>query len=225
MRPSSTSLLALALLPASLAVGCTRRAGVQHRGMGAPGLTSDAPLRERAGTNPNAPYTEKAEPPRLLKRAQILGSSAAEPCTAESLDSSEISARMSGNFRVLELAFVNRGRAACTLGGYPSITLLDTAGNVVGGLEVTKVSYNAMEARLTSGPAAAAAELAPTPAVLLAPGDAANFEIGWTSGEGCPQIGSLVVAAPRTLRNFTIAHPISVCSGGVEISPLRGGDI
>lgn len=203
--------------------GCSRTGHNSLQQGNAPTLQQDdAPLRSRGGTNPNAPYVVAAstQQPQLARRTEPVGTSIAGPCDSKDLSVTEIAAAMNGDFHAVKLAFYNQGLASCRIGGYPSVTLLDKKGNPVASVSVERVSESALSAKLTQGSVETAAAQAQTQ-MVIAPRSEAWFQMGWSTGEGCPEIARISVSAPGSSESFTVNHPLAICEGRIEITALH----
>jgi hypothetical protein len=170
--------------------------------------------------NPNAQYAVLAPAPRLLPRSASLNASEAEPCTGEQLSVSELAATLNGSYRIVKLAFENHGMAQCKLGGYPEIALLDVDARSIGNIAIEKISSATLTAELSQAPVQNAG-IQTMPEVVLAPRSIAVFQVGWTSGPGCPTVASIKIAAPGTSRSFAVNRPLTVCAGHIQITALR----
>jgi hypothetical protein len=189
-------------------------------------LQEDGPQSARGGTNPNAPYLVAASKPQLVKRADGATTDAADPCDSKNLSVTEIAAAVNGKYRAVKLAFDNLGLTPCRLGGYPSISLLDKDGTPVASVVVDRVTASTLSAQLAppSVPQnTAQTENAGKPGaqVLLAPKGEAWFQIGWSTGDGCPVVSRISVSAPGTTESFTVSHPLTICDGRVQITTLH----
>jgi hypothetical protein len=61
----------------------------------------------------------------------------------------------------------------------------------------------------------------PDAEITIAPRDEAWFEVGWTTGPGCPVVSRISVSAPGASQSFTVNHPLTVCDGRVQITTLH----
>lgn len=191
-----------------------------------PALHEDAPLTSRGGANPNAPYVMLDRSAHLVKRDAPIDLNAAEPCAAVDLGLFESGAHVDGDRRSVRLNLVNHTTRACRLSGYPSISLLRQDGSLIGSVAIEKVTATTLEAALKPKPPKGALEDAaarPSPYVLLAPSGEATFEVGWTSGAHCDQVGAIAVAAPGTLQSFTVHHAFKLCEGRILITAVSDG--
>lgn len=190
---------------------------------GAPVLLNEDAPRAHGGTNPNAPYLVAAASPQLVKRSEDNASAPAAPCEGKDLSVTEIAAAVNGNYRAIKLAFDNEGLASCRIGGYPAISLLDTTGTPIANLAVDRVSASSISARLAQGPAQASA-VKPSAQITIAPKGEAWFQVGWSTGEGCPVVARINVTAPGSTENFAVNHPLAVCDGHVQLTTLHSDE-
>jgi hypothetical protein len=209
-----------ALAACALTAGCNAAAHRRVTTGATPTLISDdAPLHGRGGTNPNAPYVVLDRRPTLVTRSIPDASGGAPDCNAGDLDVAEVGADANGSDRIVKLSFVNIGANACRLGGYPEIALLNDKGRPVGSLDVVRSSATSLTA-VTAPAAAAASETTPAAVLLPAHGEA-YFQVGWTTGEGCPTVSEIVISAPNTTKSFLISHPLVVCSGKIRVTSVH----
>ncbi|MBT9332740.1 DUF4232 domain-containing protein [Paracidobacterium acidisoli] len=191
----------------------------------------DAPLHP----NRNAPYTMPASAPQLVARPTADDAANAAACGDEVLSVSEIAANVNGAYRSVKLAFMNRGAAACRLGGYPEIALLNEGGDRIGSIAIDKVSTSAMTAEMTPADAmkgmtktaAVSTPAVAAPEVVLMPHSVAAFQVIWQFGPECPAVSQIEVTAPGTTKTFTISRPLTVCAGRIQVTALQpdAGDI
>ncbi|GEM_PF-2784303 len=191
----------------------------------APVLQSDDVPHLRREGNPNAPYLVAAgnKPPQLMRRSDAdtaSNTTSAEPCDGKNLSVTEIAAAVNGDYHAVKLAFYNQGLTACKLGGFPTVSLLDKNGNPVSSVSVQKVTESTVRAKLDEG-SVQQASAAPQAHLVIAPRAEAWFQMGWTTGDGCPTISRISVSAPGSTETFTINHPLAVCDGRVEITSLH----
>ncbi len=216
----------LACLAPALLTGCNTVHANRAATAYAPGLHEDGTLNVNGGANPNAPYTMVDHSAHLVKRATLLDVNAAEPCTASSLNLFESGAHVDGDRRSVRLNLVNHAAQPCRLSGYPSISLLRQDGSLIGSLAIEKVTVTTLEAALKPKAAGGTFEDAvsrPSPYVLLAPSGEATFEVGWTSGPRCEQVGAIAVAAPGTVQSFIVHHSFSLCEGRILVTAISDG--
>lgn len=217
-------LFALAAVSLCLAA-CNGGAGGRTAGT-APGLNAngDRMPTMRNVADPNAPFTLRPGPPQLSKRQPLLDVTNVPPCLEEQLSLFETRSQVTGDNHTLRLTLENKGDA-CRLSGFPSITLLGPTGNVLGGVEIQKVSRDTIEASLThaGGVQPAAALTEPSPQVLLpARGDAA-FQLGWTSGAECEKVNRIAVAAPGNTQSAYIPRQLTLCENRILITAVAPG--
>ena len=206
--------------------GCSHSPHASNMRGSAPALLQEDGPQPRGGTNPNAPYLVAASKPQLVKRADGATTAAADPCDSKNLSVTEIAAAVNGKYRAVKLAFDNQGLAPCRLGGYPSISLLDKDGTPVASVVVDHVTASTLSAQLAP-PSAPQNTTQPEHAgktgaqVLLEPKGEAWFQIGWSTGDGCPVVSRISVSAPDATESFTVNHPLTICDGHVQITTLH----
>jgi len=170
--------------------------------------------------NPNAPYiVPGGEMPHLIARATAADAQNAGPCDPEVLSVENIAGDASGIFRSVKLAFMNRGAMPCKLGGYPSISLVNSEGENVGSVTAEKIGFAQVQAEFQKpGPDETGA---PVPSVTLMPHAVAAFQVVWTTGPECSRVSRILVTAPGTRRAFSIAQPLRICTGRIQVTELR----
>ncbi|WP_024353130.1 DUF4232 domain-containing protein [Brevundimonas naejangsanensis] len=138
------------------------------------------------------------------------------PCAAENLRLAVEGGDAGMGHRVTTLALRNTGPSACTVTGYPSVSLLDGDGKLLTGV------------RAAQGPGNYFAQgRAPTP-VEIRPQQAAWFDLAWSviphedKGEAtCPSAKTVRVTAPGAASAIALPLAFTPCGGQVEVSPLR----
>jgi hypothetical protein len=169
--------------------------------------------------NPNAPFITPGGMPRLVPRATETDVRDARPCDPDFLSVDEIAGNANGNYRSVELAFMNRGAVPCTIGGYPAVSLFDAEGQAIGSIALEKVTPERVVAELAQASAPAAA--APMAQVTLMPHAVAAFQVLWSAGSSCSKVARIVVRVPGTEQTFAIAQPMSICAGRIQVTELR----
>jgi len=215
------ALMALVVWP--LMESCSRPVHSNLLQAGAPGLQSDDTPHLRREGNPNAPYLVASAKPQLVKRSDNTGNTAAETCDGKDLSVTEIAAAVNGDYHAVKLAFYNQGLTACKIGGFPSISLLDKNGNPISSVTIQKVTESTVRAKLAQG-SLQQASATPQAHLIIAPRSEAWFQLGWTTGDGCPTVSRISVSAPGSTETFTVNHPLSVCDGRIEITALHPDD-
>jgi membrane-bound inhibitor of C-type lysozyme len=118
--------------------------------------------------------------------------------------------------RIAIMALQNVGLRACSLTGYPAVTLLDGRGQALTAIRANQRpgSY------LRSGQA-------PAP-VTLQPKAKAFFDLAWTviphEGEGettCPTAARIRLTAPGDTSQVSLAQTFTPCGGKIDVSPIR----
>ncbi|AYG93862.1 DUF4232 domain-containing protein [Brevundimonas naejangsanensis] len=138
------------------------------------------------------------------------------PCAAADLRLAVEGGDAGMGHRLTTLALRNAGAAACTVSGYPTVSLLDDK-------ERALTSVRAVQATggyLVQG-------RAPTP-VAIRPGQAAWFDLAWSviphedQGETvCPSARTVRVVAPGAAAPIDLPLAFTPCGGQVEVSPVR----
>ena len=138
------------------------------------------------------------------------------PCRGPQLKLAQEGGDAGAGNRVTVLSLQNVGSQACSLTGYPGLTLQDARGR-----DLTTVRA---EQRLGSY---FRQGQAPAP-VRLAPQAKAYFDLAWNvvphEGQGertCPSVARLRVTAPGDTSAVTLAQAFTPCGGRVQISPVR----
>lgn len=141
---------------------------------------------------------------------------ASPPCTSGQLKLSADGGDAGMGHRLVTLGVQNIGPQACSITGYPTVTLLDGRGRSVTTIKIDQHpgSY------LSSG-------RAPTP-VNLAPQSKGYFDLAWTvvpnEGAGekvCPNVASIRFTAPGDTGSTTYAQALTPCGGRMDLSPIR----
>lgn len=138
------------------------------------------------------------------------------PCAAENLRLAVEGGDAGMGHRVTTLALRNAGPSACTVTGYPSVSLLDGDGKLLTGVRAAQPPGNYF-----------AQARAPTP-VEIRPQQAGWFDLAWSviphedKGETtCPSAKTVRVTAPGAASAITLPLAFTPCGGQVEVSPLR----
>ncbi|MDO9609827.1 MAG: DUF4232 domain-containing protein [Brevundimonas sp.] len=117
--------------------------------------------------------------------------------------------------RVRNFSLQNLGAQACSLTGYPGVTVLDAQGRAVTSIRADQSpgSY------FRQGQA-------PTP-VELAPRAKAYFEVAWnvvpdeTMQKTCPSVATLRATAPGDTATVSLPFEFQPCGGKIRVSPIR----
>lgn len=138
------------------------------------------------------------------------------PCAAENLRLAVEGGDAGMGHRVTTLALRNTGPSACTVTGYPSVSLLDGDDKLLTGVRPVQAPGNYF-----------AQGGAPTP-VEIRPQHAAWFDLAWSviphedRGETtCPSAKTVRVTAPGAASAIALPLAFTPCGGQVEVSPLR----
>lgn len=141
---------------------------------------------------------------------------AAAPCRGPQLKLSNEGGDAGAGNRVVNIGVQNIGTRACSLTGYPGVTLQDRQGRNLTAIR----SEQALGSYFTQGQA-------PTP-VTLQPQAKAAFELAWNvmphEGEGekvCPSAARVRVTAPGDTSPVSLTLAFTPCGGRVQVSPIR----
>src|SRR5271165_918535 len=199
--PGKVWIVAPAALLALLAVGCTQNALRGKMAGPAPALSGEGQAHIRGVSDPNAPFTEKPTLIARTKTATALPSGEADPstpaCQPFDLQVYEVAASMNGLTRSVRMALKNVGANGCRLSGYPAIELEDENGAAIASIAVRQTGAASLSGAVAAPVRDTSAPAAASPVdIVLRPGSEANFEIGWSSGEGCSVVSRFTVALP-----------------------------
>lgn len=141
-------------------------------------------------TAPSSSTTATPSPPPA-----VLG-----PCTDGDLTIANGDVESANTLRRLAVSFKNTSSQPCTLVGYPGVDLVTATGGVLVHVE--------------RRPAAAAHRL------TLNPGDTANadvqaYAIDTATGNACPRMGTVVIAAPGADVSHTLNAALPICNATV----------
>lgn len=141
---------------------------------------------------------------------------AAAPCKGPQLRLSNDGGDAGMGHRRAIIGVQNVGAGACSLTGYPSVTLQDARGNALTSVRTDQHAGSWFR----SGEA-------PTP-VELAPRAKAFFDMAWTviphedKGERvCPSAARIRMTPPEDSSPVTLAQTFTPCGGRIEVSPFR----
>ena len=140
---------------------------------------------------------------------------AATPCKGPQLKLAAGDGDAGAGNRVRNFSLQNIGAQACSLTGYPTVTLQDGRGRTLSSIsaEQSPGSY------FRQGQA-------PTP-VELAPQAKAWFEMAWTvmpdetMQKTCPDAATLKLTAPSDTAAVSLPFAFSPCGGRIRVSPIR----
>lgn len=138
------------------------------------------------------------------------------PCKSNQLKLSANGGDAGMGHRLVTLGVQNTGPQACSITGYPTVTLLDGRGR-----SVTTIRIDQHPGSYLRG------GMAPTP-VDLAPQTKGYFDLAWTvvpnEGAGekvCPGVASVRFVAPGDTSSTTFAQALTPCGGRMDVSPVR----
>jgi hypothetical protein len=221
------SVLPVTALVSLFAIGCTQRNALGNSPRVAPTLAEEH-ARIHGVSDPNAPFLliDRTTVYKEVSTAQV-DTATPNSCGAADLQVYETAAVVNGNRRILTIAFENRGATACSISGYPEVQLQDEDGNALANIAIRQTSTLTL-----AGTVVASTEgRAPSPVVIvLRPSGEATFQVGWSSGEGCPVVSRLTVAVPDhaksteatkpAVESLSIDRPLTVCDGEVRVTAL-----
>jgi membrane-bound inhibitor of C-type lysozyme len=140
---------------------------------------------------------------------------ASMPCKGPQLKLAAEGGDAGAGNRVRNFSLQNVGTQACSLTGYPGVTLQDARGRAVTSIRADQSpgSY------FRQGQA-------PTP-VEIAPQAKAYFETAWnvvpdeTMQKSCPSVATLRVTAPGDTAAVSLPFEFQPCGGKIRVSPIR----
>jgi len=140
---------------------------------------------------------------------------ASTPCKGPQLKLAAEGGDAGAGNRVRNFSLQNLGAQACSLTGYPGVTLLDGQGRPLTSIRADQSpgSY------FRQGQA-------PTP-VELAPRGKAYFEVAWnvvpdeTMQKTCPSVATLRATAPGDTAAVSLPFEFQPCGGKIRVSPIR----
>ena len=140
----------------------------------------------------------------------------AAPCRGPQLKLSSEGGDAGAGNRVSVIGVQNIGAQACSLSGYPGVSLLDGRGRALTAIRSDQTPGNYFR----NGQA-------PTP-VNLTPQARAYFDLAWNvvpnEGQGqtvCPGAATVRFLAPGDTTTVTLAQSFTPCGGRIRISPMR----
>lgn len=177
--------------------------------------------------DPNAPYVVRAPTRNVAAQPTPAAAAEAPPCTPEALKVEEIAGNTHGSWHSIKVGFRNEAGAACRLSGYPLVALFNPEGQSVGSIAVERTTAEEVRAELAEESPATAQKPAPpqdgtnsSQHVVLMPKGVAAFQVVWAAGANCSSVARLLVTPPGTTRTFSVAQPMNVCTGRIQVTPL-----
>ncbi|WP_395943133.1 DUF4232 domain-containing protein [Brevundimonas sp.] len=140
---------------------------------------------------------------------------ASMPCKGPQLKLAAEGGDAGAGNRIRNFSLQNVGTQACSLTGYPGVTLLDGQGRPL----------TAIRADQSPGSYFRQGQ-APTP-VNVAPQAKAYFEVAWTvvpdetMQKSCPSAATLRATAPGDTATISLPFAFEPCGGKVRVSPIR----
>ena len=172
-------------------------------------LTSSSTPSKSVGAGSDASI-----PPTKAQALPSVGVATGAGCAAAGLRVYRVSQDGAAGHIHFVIALRNTTATTCTLSGYPSLEMLDGAGNPI----PTRVSH-----RDVSFP--------PTPPhrVLLAPRGSASFDVGYShvpvgSESSCPAASAVLVRVTTDGKGLRLSQSMDPCNrGAIAISALTAG--
>lgn len=190
------------------------RDGVEHATLSRL-VTEDTPVALEECSRP-APATSRVAPPPAAVEPSAPASAVAPPCKGPQLKISAEGGDAGAGNRVSILGVQNVGAQACSLTGYPTVTLQDRQGRVLDSVRAEQNPGSYFRQGQT-----------PTP-VVLAPQEKGFFDIAWnvvpdeTEGQTtCPSAARIRVTAPADTSPVNLAQSFTPCGGRIRVSPFR----
>ncbi|CAN7381844.1 DUF4232 domain-containing protein [Brevundimonas sp. LjRoot202] len=160
---------------------------------------------------PAAPATNAAQPEPAPDLQPV-----AAPCKGPELKLSNDGGDAGMGHRRAIIGVQNLGAQACSLTGYPSVSLEDAAGRAL----TTVRTDQHPDSYFRSGEAPTSVELAPRAKAF--------FDLAWTvipneaQGEQvCPSAADILMTPPGDASPVTLAQTFTACGGRIEVSPFR----
>lgn len=180
-------------------------------------VADDAPVIIERCRRPAPAASPLVPPPALAAPANPPPAAALPPpCRGPQLKLSREGGDAGAGNRVADIGIQNVGAQACSLVGYPGVTLRDRQG---GDLTDVRVEQS-------TGTHSTAGE-APAP-VILRPREKAAFELAWkvipneAPGESaCPSAARVRMTAPGDTSPVSLELPFTPCGGRIRVSPIR----
>ena len=153
--------------------------------------------------------------PAVASSAQSTPASApgAPACKSGDLALNRINEDAGAGHRVVTYGVVNNGPAACTLTGYPTLTLIDADGRRTDAINVVQTDqafYN------VGGPAQP---------VTLAPSGKGVFFLSFAgiqaTDKPCIAVSKLDVTPPGNTQSIELSDTLQICTGEARLSPIR----
>lgn len=178
-------------------------------------VAEDAPVVLERCSRPD-PAAPVVPPTTETPGAPTPATGAPPPCKGPQLKLSADGSEAGAGNRVSILGVQNVGAQACSLTGYPTVTLQDRQGRDLTGIRADQTLGSYFHQGQT-----------PTP-VRLEPQGKAFFDIAWnvvpneSSGETtCPSVTRIRVTAPGDTSPASLAQAFTPCSGRIRVSPFR----
>lgn len=193
--------------------------GARYAGDGMEWWTVSRDGRETATLSQLGPEGDEAVAllERCTARAAVQAAEAAAPaCRGPQLELRLASQDAGAGNRAATIGAKNLGSRACTLSGYPGVTLADAEGAPLTGVRADNQPGSYFQPGATPGP------------VTVEPWAEAFFDIAWNvvphedMGETtCPQAAGLRATAPGDTAAIRLDLAMQPCGGRIRVSPFR----
>ncbi len=137
----------------------------------------------------------------------------APPCRSGDLSLSKVGADAGAGQRQVTYAFVNNGAAACSLKGYPTLSLFDADGKRADGVTTVQTEQSYFNVG------------GPPQDVNIAHNARGLFYISFTgiqaTDKPCVAIARVQATPPGNTQAIEVSDTLSVCTGQIRLSPIR----
>ncbi|MBU1383359.1 MAG: DUF4232 domain-containing protein [Alphaproteobacteria bacterium] len=179
-------------------------------------VAEDAPIVLERCSRPAPGASLVVPPPADAAAGDQAPAAAAPPCRGPQLKLSAEGGDAGAGNRVSILGVQNIGAAACSLTGYPIVTLQDAQGGPIGAVRAEQSLGSYFRQGEIPGP------------VELAPQAKAFFDIAWNvvpdESQGqktCPSAARIRITAPGDTSPVALAQAFTPCGGRIRVSPFR----
>ncbi|MDY6923376.1 MAG: DUF4232 domain-containing protein [Pseudomonadota bacterium] len=180
-------------------------------------VAEDAPIVLERCSRPAPVAAPVVPPPASAAPAGLAPTAAvAPPCKGPQLKLSAEGGDAGAGNRVAVLGVQNVGAEACSLTGYPGVTLQDDQDRALAGVRAEQSLGSYFRQGETPGP------------VELAPKDRAFFDVAWnvvpdeTRGQKtCPSAARIRITAPGDTSPVALTQAFTPCGGRIRVSPFR----
>ncbi|MFN3930247.1 MAG: DUF4232 domain-containing protein [Brevundimonas sp.] len=181
-------------------------------------VAEDAPVVLERCSRPASVATPVVPPPTDAAAAagQVPAAAVAPPCNGPQLRLSAEGGDAGAGNRAAILGVQNIGAEACSLTGYPTVTLQDAQSRPLAAVRAEQSLGSYFRQGEIPGP------------VELAPQAKAFFDVAWNvvpdESQGqktCPSAARIRITAPGDTSPVALAQPFTPCGGRIRVSPFR----